>query len=282
MTWLHLILHVGKYLKWLILILYPFNREKSSKFPVHLNASHSNLHDNTWKDIFYLEHKHLMTNRDSFADKFHSALDRLKNTTKLVLLHHLSTQLKKNVGNHPLLMRFHMFAMTLEAKYGSNDSVVPERRWSNEDGRYKERKTKFGHVRKKRTLFQEEKENSCQDLRSDPNNNDCLGMCGYGCSCWYFICGNCCQNQLCFEHDKCCRHDMYTINCLIPIVHSLSCEDGYGGYPSCLQWVHFTLRAYRFPKEGGKGEGGRVNLCWVCASGLLEPLPHYSIFCCQL
>lgn len=202
---------------------------------MHLNASHSNLHDNTWKDIFYLEHKHLMTNRDSFADKFHSALDRLKNTTKLVLLHHLSTQLKKNVGNHPLLMRFHMLAMTLEAKYGSNDSVVPERRWSNEDGRYKERKTKFGHVRKKRTLFQEEKENSCQDLRSDPNNNDCLGMCGYGCSCWYFICGNCCQNRLCFEHDKCCRHDMYTINCLIPIVHSLSCEDGYGGYPSCLQ-----------------------------------------------
>ena len=56
-----------------------------------------------------------MTNRDSFADKFHSALDRLKNTTKLVLLHHLSTQLKKNVGNHPLLMRFHMLAMTLEA-----------------------------------------------------------------------------------------------------------------------------------------------------------------------
>ena len=71
-----------------------------------------------------------MTNRDSFADKFYSALDRLKNTTKLVLLHHLSTQLKKNVGNHPLLMRFHMLAMTLEAKYGSNDSVVPERRWS--------------------------------------------------------------------------------------------------------------------------------------------------------
>ena len=215
--------------------MYPFNREKSSKFPVHLNASHSNLHDNTWKDIFYLEHKHLMTNRDSFADKFHSALDRLKNTTKLVLLHHLSTELKKNVGNHPLLMRFHMLAMTLEAKYGSNDSVVPERRWSNEDGRYRERKTKFGHVRKKRTLYQEEKENSCQDLRSDPDNNDCLGMCGYGCSCWYFICGNCCQNRLCFEHDKCCRHDMYTINCLIPIVHSLSCEDGYGGYPSCLQ-----------------------------------------------
>ena len=25
-----------------------------------------------------------------------------------------------------------------------------------------------------------------------------------------------------------------------------------------------------------------VNFCWVCAAGLLEPLPHYSLFCGQL
>ena len=33
------------------------------------------------------------------------------------------------------------------------------------------------------------------------------------------------------------------------------------------------------------GEGGRVtriNFCWVCAAGLSEPLPHYSLFCGQL
>ena len=25
-----------------------------------------------------------------------------------------------------------------------------------------------------------------------------------------------------------------------------------------------------------------VNFCWVCAAGLSEPLPHYSLFCGQL
>ena len=34
--------------------------------------------------------------------------------------------------------------------------------------------------------------------------NDCFGMCGKGCSCWSFICGNCCVNQYCLTHDQCC------------------------------------------------------------------------------
>ena len=33
---------------------------------------------------------------------------------------------------------------------------------------------------------------------------------------------------------------------------------------------------------GGGGGGTWVNFCWVCAAGLSEPLPHYSIFLGQL
>ena len=32
----------------------------------------------------------------------------------------------------------------------------------------------------------------------------------------------------------------------------------------------------------GGGGGTWVNFCWVCAAGLSEPLPHDSVFCCQL
>ena len=32
----------------------------------------------------------------------------------------------------------------------------------------------------------------------------------------------------------------------------------------------------------GEGGGTWVNFCWVCAAGLSEPLPHYSLFCGQL
>ena len=32
----------------------------------------------------------------------------------------------------------------------------------------------------------------------------------------------------------------------------------------------------------GAGRGTWVNVCWVCAAGLSEPLPHYSLFFGQL
>ena len=33
--------------------------------------------------------------------------------------------------------------------------------------------------------------------------------------------------------------------------------------------------------RGGGGGGTSVNFYWVCAAGLSEPLPHYSLFCGQ-
>ena len=34
--------------------------------------------------------------------------------------------------------------------------------------------------------------------------------------------------------------------------------------------------------RGGGGEGPWGNFCWICAAGLSEPLPHYSLFCGQI
>ena len=41
--------------------------------------------------------------------------------------------------------------------------------------------------------------------------------------------------------------------------------------------VIWVLTAAKLP-----GGGTWVNFCWVCAAGLSEPLPHYSLFCGQL
>ena len=32
------------------------------------------------------------------------------------------------------------------------------------------------------------------------------------------------------------------------------------------------------PPGGGGGGGTWVIFCWVCAAGVSEPLPHYSLF----
>ena len=47
-------------------------------------------------------------------------------------------------------------------------------------------------------------------------NDECLGMCGYGCTCWEFLCDDCCYHLGCYEHDLCCREQFAQTRCLIP------------------------------------------------------------------
>lgn len=53
-----------------------------------------------------------------------------------------------------------------------------------------------------------ESENSlCQAY---PNQgNECYGMCGNGCSCWSWVCGDCCYHNGCAKHDTWCRQGQW-------------------------------------------------------------------------
>lgn len=74
----------------------------------------------------------------------------------------------------------------------------------------------------------------CFDLRRDPYSNNCRGMCGPRCWCWKSVCGNCCWNQGCYEHDRCCEVKGYWHEyCRRPFKHGFSCSS-YGAYPRCL------------------------------------------------
>lgn len=46
---------------------------------------------------------------------------------------------------------------------------------------------------------------ACKDLRKDPHKNECFGMCGRGCGCWTWVCGDCCYHKGCAYHDTQCR-----------------------------------------------------------------------------
>jgi hypothetical protein len=47
----------------------------------------------------------------------------------------------------------------------------------------------------------------CQDLRG--TGNDCYGMCGPDCSCWSWVCGDCCYHYGCAVHDSWCRQGQW-------------------------------------------------------------------------
>ena len=49
-----------------------------------------------------------------------------------------------------------------------------------------------------------------------------------------------------------------------------------------LHWLLNFSQLERLGIPGGGGGGTWINFCWVCAAGLSEPLPHYSLFRGQL
>jgi hypothetical protein len=42
-----------------------------------------------------------------------------------------------------------------------------------------------------------------------PSANECYGMCGPGCSCWSWVCGDCCYHSGCAKHDSWCRQGQW-------------------------------------------------------------------------
>ena len=53
---------------------------------------------------------------------------------------------------------------------------------------------------------------------------DCKGLCGKGCKCWKWVCGDCCYHQGCYDHDVCCEdHGYFSSACFgIP-----ECDEPY-------------------------------------------------------
>jgi hypothetical protein len=47
------------------------------------------------------------------------------------------------------------------------------------------------------------------DKCSRPTANECYGMCGPGCSCWSWVCGDCCYHYGCARHDSWCRNGQW-------------------------------------------------------------------------
>ena len=39
---------------------------------------------------------------------------------------------------------------------------------------------------------------------------DCKGLCGKGCNCWWWVCGDCCYHRACYDHDDCCERRGYS------------------------------------------------------------------------
>uniref|UniRef100_A0A1X7V4I9 Uncharacterized protein n=1 Tax=Amphimedon queenslandica TaxID=400682 RepID=A0A1X7V4I9_AMPQE len=68
-------------------------------------------------------------------------------------------------------------------------------------------------------------EDDCLEYCPPCPEQECLGMCGPGCTCWEMVCGDCCYHLGCYDHDICCREKFFRLRCLIP--YGFACEENY-------------------------------------------------------
>lgn len=69
------------------------------------------------------------------------------------------------------------------------------------------------------------KRSNCLNACPPCKQRECLGMCGPGCKCWDWACGDCCYHKGCFYHDECCRTSPSSTACLLPV--DFSCQNEY-------------------------------------------------------
>ena len=89
--------------------------------------------------------------------------------------------------------------------------------------------------------LQRQKRSHCQRCHSgtcpdEYHRRNCLGLCGKGCSCWSWVCGDCCYQQGCYEHDVCCGYCGYfSWTCLNVWGFWNWCDDHFYRFPQCTR-----------------------------------------------
>ena len=150
--------------------------------------------------------------REALKIHYHKAMRKLHDAPEVKLLELMSAVLVDNSTRLEILQPFHFLCFNL---LKASEVEIPSELKATSD---MEDETTEQHHREKRCWR--------------PKRNNCFGMCGKGCWCWKWVCGDCCWHRGCYEHDRCCDHSFISTYCLTPI--GFSCG-GFAGYPRCLR-----------------------------------------------
>ena len=144
---------------------------------------------------------------------YQAAMRKLHYVPEIHLLERVSAALSDNAKPLKVLQPFHGLCFNLLK--ASNLEIPSELRAA---------------VTEDEPADQHHRDETCAEK---PLKERCTGMCGLGCRCWKWVCGDCCRHQGCYEHDICCNiYGRFTSYCALPFVYGFSCKK-FGGYPAC-------------------------------------------------
>ena len=132
-----------------------------------------------------------------------SSLENLASTQEALLI----IEAAKALGNkgvqgsdYPSAMSFYQLALQIANTREADASSVTQR---------------SDNPRQKRAMQCSSVNAVCERCPFRRYNNNCFGMCGKSCSCWSFVCGDCCVHQYCLTHDQCCAdRGFFSFACL--------------------------------------------------------------------
>ena len=144
---------------------------------------------------------------------YQATMRKLHYVPEVQLLERVSAALGDNSTRLEILQPFHALCFDLLKK---SEVEIPAELRAAPD---LEEETTDQHTREKRCFR--------------PTLNRCEGLCGLGCRCWSWFCGDCCWHRGCYEHDLCCnRYGRFTSYCALPFKYGFNCHK-FGGYPAC-------------------------------------------------
>ena len=145
-----------------------------------------------------------------------ASIEELVNHPAIRLIEPAARALGEDLGitgrDNPAAMPFYAVAMKLAEAYdGNRPAKISRNLWDAYLSQVKVEGT-YPFCNKK----------TCPPCQED----ECMGLCGKNCSCWKFVCGDCCFHQGCADHDVCCRKEGFTSSkCLLPLPKlNFSCE----------------------------------------------------------
>ncbi|XP_064399319.1 uncharacterized protein LOC135345793 [Halichondria panicea] len=157
------------------------------------------------------------------AKKSHDSLENLSMSPQAKLIIEAALALG-NTGikgeDSQAVMRFYVFALKLSNARASVETAPTTPSHSS----------KSSNLRQRRTVNCPANGAQCGagQCPYQKYTNACFGMCGAGCTCWSFVCGDCCVHNFCETHDECCAQaGFFTFTCFSVAVEIFfnSCSD---------------------------------------------------------
>jgi hypothetical protein len=152
--------------------------------------------------------------RSVHAKVLQKSMQRILTEPEIQLLHDAAVAMGQRgiTGRgYPSALPLYMTAMRLSSNPSTITTVATDNNFPQSDTNDDDEKPEHFFTRMKRSS------QTCLAKCPPCKNKKCLGLCGRGCSCWRWACGNCCYHIGCYYHDLCCRSRPYSLACWVPL-----------------------------------------------------------------